>query len=138
MAKELNKKLGSMEYDGLITGLNPPIRVEGGTIAKLTTAAVYKRGTLLAKSAADGLLHILGEEPPTPGESETADTYTPDCVLCDDTEVGTDEDVPVDVYAAGCFDPEKVTVAEGYTITQADKDKLRAYSIIFKAATPAP
>ena len=48
------------------------------------------------------------------------------------------EDVPVDVYVAGCFDPEKVTVASGYTVTQADKDKLRTYSIVFKAATPAP
>ena len=59
-------------------------------------------------------------------------------LLCDDTEVGTDEDVPVDVYAAGCFDPEKVTVAEDYAITQADKDKLRTYNIVFKAATTAP
>ena len=39
--------------------------------------------------------------------------------------------------SAGCFDPEKVTVAEGYTITQADRDKLRTYSIIFKAASAA-
>lgn len=138
MAKELRQKLGSMEYDGLITGLNPPVRVDGGVIAKLTTATVYKRGTILVKSAKDGLLHILGEEPPTPGTGETADTYTPDCILCDDTEVGTTEDVPVDVYAAGCFDPEKVTVGEDYTITQADKDKLRTYNIVFKAATPAP
>ena len=137
MAKELRQKLGSMEYDGLITGLNPPTRVDGGTIAKLSAAAVYKRGTLLAKSAKDGLLHILGEAPPAAAEGQTADTYTPDCILCDDTEVGAAEDVPVDVYAAGCFDPEKVTVAEGYTITQADKDKLRAYSIIFKAASAA-
>lgn len=138
MAKELRQKLGSMEYDGLITGLNPPTRVDGGTIAKLSAAAVYKRGTLLAKSAKDGLLHILGEAPPAAAEGQTADTYTPDCILCDDTEVGTADDTPVDVYAAGCFDPEKVTVAEGYTITQADKDKLRSYSIVFKAATPAP
>ena len=138
MAKELRQKLGSMEYDGLITGLNPPTRVDGGTIAKLSAAAVYKRGTLLAKSAKDGLLHILGEAPPAAAEGQTADTYTPDCILCDDTEVGTAEDVPVDVYAAGCFDPEKVTVASGYTVTQADKDKLRTYSIVFKAATPAP
>ena len=35
-------------------------------------------------------------------------------------------------------DPEKVTAAEGCTITPADRDKLRTYSIIFKAATPAP
>ena len=78
------------------------------------------------------------EAPPAAAEGQTADTYTPDCILCDDTEVGTAEDVPVDVYVAGCFDPEKVTVAEGYTVTQADKDKLRTYSIVFKAATPAP
>ena len=125
MAKELRKKLGSMEYDGLITGLNPPVRVDGGTIAKLEAPAVLKRGTLLGKSE-DGLLSVYGG------------TGTPDCILCDDTEVGTDEDVPVDVYAAGCFDPEKVTVAEDYTITQADKDKLRTYNIVFKAATTAP
>ena len=122
--KELRQKLGSMEYDGLITGLNPPVRVDGGTIAKLGAPAVLERGTLLGKGE-DGLLTVYGG------------TGTPDCILCDDTEVGAAEDVPVDVYAAGCFDPEKVTVAEGYTITQADKDKLRAYSIIFKAASAA-
>ncbi len=125
MAKELRQKLGSMEYDGLITGLNPPARVDGGTIAKLTAPAVLKRGTLLGK-ADSGLLSIYDG------------TGTPDCILCDDTEVGAAEDAPVDIYVAGCFDPEKVTVAEGYTITQADKDKLRTYSIVFKAATPAP
>ena len=125
MAKELRQKLGSMEYDGLITGLNPPTRVDGGTIAKLAAPATLKRGTLLGK-ADSGLLAIYDG------------TGTPDCILCDDTEVGTAEDVPVDVYVAGCFDPEKVTVGDGYTITQADKDKLRTYSIVFKAATPAP
>ena len=125
MAKELRQKLGSMEYDGLITGLNPPTRVDGGTIAKLAAPATLKRGTLLGK-ADSGLLSVYDG------------TGTPDCILCDDTEVGTTEDVPVDVYVAGCFDPEKVTVASGYTVTQADKDKLRTYSIVFKAATPAP
>ena len=125
MAKELRQKLGSMEYDGLITGLNPPTRVDGGTIAKLAAPATLKRGTLLGK-ADSGLLSIYDG------------TGTPDCILCDDTEVGTAEDVPVDVYVAGCFYPEKVTVGDGYTITQADKDKLRTYSIVFKAATPAP
>ena len=123
--KELRQKLGSMEYDGLITGLNPPARVTGGTVARLEAPAVLKRGTLLGKSDT-GLLSVYDG------------TGTPDCILCDDTEVGTEEDVPVDVYAAGCFDPEKVTAAEGCTITPADRDKLRTYSIIFKAASPAP
>jgi len=123
--KELNRKLGGMEYDGLITGLNPPIRVEGGTIAKLAVATEYKRGTLLGKASDTGLLSLYDG------------SNAPDCILCDDTTVGTEEDAKVAVYAAGCFDPEKVTVAEGYTITQTDKDKLRSYNIIFKAASPA-
>ncbi len=123
--KELGRKLGGVEYDGLITGLNPPARVEGGVIGKLSAATVYKRGTLLGKSSDTGLLSIYDG------------STTPDCILCDDTEIGTEEDAEAVVYAAGCFDPAKVAAAEGYTLTQADKDKLRAYSIIFKAASPA-
>lgn len=123
--KELNQKLGGMKYDGLITGLNPPPRVDGGTIAKLAAPVMLKRGTLLGRATDTGLLSVYDG------------TTTPDCILCDDVEMGTAEDAPVEVYAAGCFDPEKVTVAEGYSITQADRDKLRAYSIIFKAAAPA-
>ena len=123
--KELHNKLGEMEYDGLITGLNPPKRVAGGTIAKLTAATTYKRGTLLGKDDDTGALSIFDG------------TNTPDCILCDDTEVGTAEDVKVTVYEAGCFDPEKLTVAEGYTLTQANKDKLRERGIVLKAASPA-
>ena len=58
--KELRQKLGSMEYDGLITGLNPPTRVDGGTIARLEAPAVLKRGTLLGKSDT-GLLSVYAE-----------------------------------------------------------------------------
>lgn len=123
--RNLHAKLGEMEYDGLITGLNPPVRVEGGTIAKVSAAVTYKRGTLLGKSADTGLLSIYDG------------TTTPDCILCDETEIGTEEDTPVTVYVAGCFDPEKVTVADGYTLTRSDRDKLRAYNIVFKAASTA-
>lgn len=123
--KELSKKLGEMEYDGLITGLNPPDRVDGGAIAKLTTAITYVRGTLLGKAEDTGLLSLYDG------------TGTPDCILCDDTEVGAEEDVIVAVYKAGCFNPDRLTVAEGYTITEADKDKLRERGIVFKAASPA-
>ena len=65
---------------------------------------------------------------------------TPHGILCDDIEIGEGDDaeIPVVIYTAGCFDPEKVTAAEGYTLTEEDKDKLRTYSIIFRAASPAP
>lgn len=133
--QELSRKLGEMEFDGLITGLTPALQVGGGVIAKGTATATYKRGTVFAKSAQDGKLRILGTEPPTPETGKTADTYTPDCILCDDVEVGTEDDVSVCVYTAGSFDPEKLTVSKGYTLTEADKDKLRGYSIVLKAAS---
>lgn len=121
---ELGRKLGEMAYDGLITDLTPPVQVRGGTISKPAEAATYKRGTLLGKNDA-GVLSLYDG------------TTTPDCILCDDTEIGTGADTPVTVYTAGCFDPGKVTVADGYTLTEADKDKLRERGIVFKTASLA-
>lgn len=124
-----------MNYDGLFTGLEPAQQVQGGVIRKAADEAVtLKRGTILAKSsgtAGDGKLVALGT---AAGSNET---LTPDCILCDDIEVGTENDEPVAVYTAGCFDPEKVAVADEYTITESDKDALRMRGIVFKAAAPA-
>lgn len=121
---DLGKKLGEMTYDGLITGLTPPVQVQGGKLSKPAEVTTYKRGTLLGKSEAGVLSPYDG-------------TSTPDCILCDDTEAGTSADTFVTVYTAGCFDPEKVTVADGYTLTEADKDKLRERGIVFKAPASA-
>lgn len=127
----LNRKVGEMSYDGLITDLTPPVQVRGRTIAKLAAAATYARGTILAKSTNSGKLFILGSAP------AGGDTLTPDCVLCDDTEIGTADDINVAVYTTGCFDPGKVAVADSYTITETDKDELRMRGIVFKAVTEA-
>ena len=122
MAKHLNDKIGSMEYDKLIAGMTPPVKVASGVIAKLTgSAAAYSRGTVLAKSAVDGKLYLLG--------SETPEDLTPDCILCDDEEIGTDADANVAVYVMGCFNEEALTVKEEYDITQADRDALRERGI---------
>lgn len=131
----LSKKLGEMNFDGLFTDVVPAVQVRGGIIRNQTTSAVtLKRGTILAKSygtADDGKLVVLGTE------AVSNETLTPDCILCDDIEVGTDADEKVAVYTAGCFDPDKVTVAEGYTISQTDKDNLRMRGIVFKDAAAA-
>lgn len=126
--KELSKKIAEMDYDGLMTDIVPAAEVRGGTIRKLATAGTLKRGTLLAKSSTDNALVILGTE------AAGAETLIPDCILCDDTVVGTAADVKAAVYTAGCFDINKCAVAEGYTVTEADKDQLREYGIVFKAA----
>ena len=126
--RNLNAKVGEMEYDGLVVDLNPEVEVRGRTIRKLAKETTLKRGTILAKSSKDNTLVVLGTEA-TDGE-----TLTPDCILCEDTVVGTDADVSVSVYTAGCFNTNKVHVADGYTITETDYDTLRKYSIVFKAA----
>ena len=129
MVKNLNRKVGEMNYDGLITDLTPPVQVTGGVVSKLAAGATYTRGTAFAKSTLSGKLYILGTVAPN------GDTLTPDCILCDDEDIGTGEDVSTTVYAAGCFDPDKVIVASGYTMTTADRDKLRERGIVFKAAS---
>ena len=131
---ELSKSLGSMEYDGLIADINPKLGVSGGTIRTLGTAGTIKRGTILAKSsgtAGDNKLVVLGT---AAASNEVLTAY---CILCDDVDVGTADDVTAPVYLMGCFNSNKVTVADSYTMTEADKDALRNGGIVFKAAAPA-
>lgn len=130
----LSKKLGDMNYDGLFTDVVPAVQVSGGTIRNLSAAATLKRGTILAKSsgtAGDGKLVVLGTA------AVTNETLTPDCILCDDIDVGTSADEKVAVYTAGCFDPDKVTVAASHTISETEKDNLRMRGIVFKNAAAA-
>lgn len=126
MAKHLNDKVGSMEYDKLIAGMAPPPKVSSGVITKLATAATYPRGTVLCRSSGtggDGKLKILGTS------AVENETLTPDCILCDDEDIGTDADVNVAVYVMGCFNEDALTVGEEHDITQADKDALRERGI---------
>lgn len=127
----LSEKLGEMTFDGLITDIKPAPEVRGGVIRKLSAAATLKRGTILAKSSGDGKLVVLGSK------AKENETLTPDCILCDDIDVGTAADEKVAVYTAGCFDIGKVTVSASYIITEGDKDNLRMRGIVFKAAAAA-
>lgn len=122
--KMLSEKLGEVEYDNLIVGLTPPKRVGAGKIASTgSKEATYTRGTVFAKSAKDGKLYILGST------ATSGDTLTADCILVQDVTVGTTDDETVVVYLAGCFNPEKLTVKDSYTMTEADKDALRMRDI---------
>lgn len=132
---ELNKRLGSMDYDGLIADIYPKLVVSGGTIRKLAEVATIKRGTILAKSSGtsgDGKLVVLGTA--ASGDTETLTAYA---ILCDDVDVGTTDDVTVPVYLAGCFNLNKCITINDHTITEAEKDALRNGGIFFKAAAPA-
>lgn len=126
----LSKKIGNMDFDGFITDITPKTEVRGKTIRKLDKESVLVKGTVLAISsgtAGDGKLVVLGET------AKSNETLTPDCILCDDVLVGTENDVNVPVYTAGCFNPDKIVVKSEYELTANDYDTLRKYGIVFKA-----
>ena len=58
----LSQKLGSMEYDNLISDLTPQPQVRAGTLAHGGEEISLKRGTILEKDGS-GKLHILGTKP---------------------------------------------------------------------------
>ncbi|MEL4106848.1 head decoration protein [Oscillospiraceae bacterium WX1] len=105
--------------DNLIAGINPPAQVAAGTISKLDVETTYTRGTLLAKSENNGKLYILGTV------ADEGDTLTAECILADDTAIGTSADVNAEVYVAGYFNTKELVVKTGYTMTETDKDALR-------------
>lgn len=140
MTEKLNQKIIEAHPDDLIIGNYPPKNIGSGTIK--SGAGELKRGTLLSKDA-DGKLDIIGKSAASGGtqqDSEQQSSTTtataapkPYGILCDDITVG-DEDTVVAVYTGGKFNSNKIIVAAGYTITEDDKDTLRAYGIELAAA----
>lgn len=130
MSKRLDENLGSVGYDGLIVANEPVADVLTVTIRKeATAAATYKRGTVMALSAAgDGKLVILG---PT---ATTNETLTANCILAEDVEVGTTADVTALAYRTGHFARNKLAVASGYTLKATDEEELRKAGILLSDA----
>lgn len=129
MSKRLDENLGSVGYDGLIVANEPVADVFTVTIRKEgTAAATYKRGTVLALSAGDGKLVILGST------ATTNETLTANCILAEDVEVGTTADVTVLAYRTGHFARSKLAVASGYTLKATDEEELRKAGILLSDA----
>lgn len=129
MATELLNKVDETSSDDLFAGLNPAPRVDGRTIRAQSSGTLkIKRGTIMAISSVDNKIVPLG----TTADGSSSEVLTPDCVLCDDIEVGT-SDINVPVYASGCFNANRVITINSHTITAADKDKLRTYGIVLLA-----
>ncbi len=127
------------EFDGdgttktfTLTATVKPVQVTA-VVGDTETACTYdaQAGTVtFATAPAAGTKNVkISYENPAANE--------PDCILCDDVTVGTTADVTAPVYIAGCFDPDKLTLAEGATLGAAAKDVLREKGIIFKAAAAA-
>ena len=121
MRENLVNKVGECSQDNLIAGLFPRALTTGVNIA--AGAGKLARGTVLSRKE-DGTCEVM------------ATGGTPAYVLADPVDASGTEAVAAVAYRSGNFNPDAVTVAEGYTLTAADKDTLRKYDIIFTRVLP--
>lgn len=119
MSKRLDENLGSVGFDNLVNGANPPAEVFSVTLA--AGQGILERGTLLA-SAEGGMVKI-----------SEATTGKANAVLAEpaDTTGGAVHGI---AYRTGHFNANKLIVADGYEITAADKEALRVAGILISDA----
>ncbi len=117
MAENLVNKVGSIGQDNLIAKLFPPATTFGVTIP--AGAGQLERGTVLALGD-DGAYAVLG--PDTTGKAN--------CVLADPVDASGDVAATAVAYRTGHLNSRALIVAEGYTLTAADKEELRKGGIL--------
>lgn len=116
----LDENLGTVGYDNLINGINPPTEVFHVELA--AGQGVLERGTLLA-TADGGMVKI-----------SSATTGKANAVLADTIDTGDGEAVIAVAYRTGHFHANQLIVADGYEITAADKEALRTAGILISDA----
>jgi len=120
-------------HDGLIASTWPPADVFHITVRRATGSVTLKRGTLLDLSTGtngDGKYVIHGTA------AGSGETLTPNAILAEDVTVGTSADALALAYRTGHFALDKLIVAAGATITDADKEALRDVGILISDAFP--
>lgn len=116
MSENLVNKVGETSQDNLIAKLLPPALATAVKVA--AGSGVLARGTVLSRKD-DGTCEVMGAG------------GNPAYILADPVDASGSEDVAAVAYYSGNFNPNAVTVKDGYTLAAADKDALRKYSIVF-------
>lgn len=129
------KKTAEFNGDGTTTTFtvsDKPAQLDavkvGGT--KLTDGFSYAAATgviTFTEAPAAGTKNVVAEWT----ENDTTSAAI-GCVLTVDVDASGAADVVAVAYRSGCFNPDAIILAEGYTLTAADKDALRKYDIIFR------
>lgn len=116
MKENLVRKVGERGQDNLIAGLYP--RALTTAVKVVAGAGELARGTVLSRKE-DGTCEVMKEG------------GNPAYILVEPVDASGSEAVAAVAYYSGNFNPNAVTVAEGYALTAADKDTLRKYNIVF-------
>lgn len=119
---ELANTMDGVTYDELFGGTAVEALTANVTIAKLSAAATYKRGTLLGVVTASGKYAIVDSKAST-GEQVAS------VVLAQDVAVGTENDVATTVYTRGIFNREKLVVKESDDNATKHEQELRKVGI---------
>ncbi|MCI7302309.1 MAG: head decoration protein [Clostridiales Family XIII bacterium] len=130
MSNFLNEKIDTPKRDGLIVDNFPPADVFSVTLRAVDKAVNLERGTVLALStgtAGDKKMVVLGTE------AATNETLEANCILCDDTEVGTADVIGL-AYRTGHFARNQLIAAESYKLTKTDEEALRKGGILLSDA----
>jgi len=125
--------LDGQAYDDIIAAAHPPASIFHVVVRKLSAEATYDRGTLLdlsTGSGGDNKYVIHGTEA---GSNET---LTANCVLAEDTVIGTAADVTALAYRTGHIIANKLIIAEGATLAAGAKEALRDVGILLSSAFP--
>ena len=116
----LDENLGAVGFDNLIAGTTPGAEVFSVEVA--AGQGVLERGTLLA-TGSGGLEKI-----------SSATTGKANAVLAETVDTGSGSAVVAVAYRTGHFNTNSLIVADGYEITAADKEALRAVGILLSDA----
>ena len=116
----LDENLGAVGFDNLIHSTNPPAEVFSVELA--AGQGVLERGTLLAKTDG-GFVKI-----------SAGTTGKANAVLADTVDTGDGATVTATAYRTGHFNTNGLKVADGYDITDADKEALRTVGILLSDA----
>ena len=119
---ELANTMDGVTYDELFGGTAVSALTANVTVAKLSAAANYKRGTLLGVITTSGKYAIV-DSVATTGEKVAS------VVLARDLTVGTDNDVTATVYTRGIFNREKLFVKDGGDNATKHEEELRKVGI---------
>ena len=117
MGTELCRKIGESGQNNLIAKLFPPAEPFGVTIR--AGEGELARGTVLVPGD-DGIYTVLNTD--TTGKAN--------CILADPVDASGTEAVTAVAYRMGHFNSQALIVADGYTLTTADKENLRMGGIL--------
>lgn len=121
MSARLDETLGTVGFDNLINGTNPPAEVF--TVQVKAGQGELARGSLLAATE-EGMVLI-----------SSTTTGKANAILAESVDTGSDGGkVNAIAYRTGHFNGNMLIVAKGYAITAADKEALRHVGILLSDA----